>query len=219
MRRVLCALMMTLILLTGCGRGGEEAGYSAEEVALRIRAEYLAMTACNASVDVTADYGQRVYEYSMDLAWKKNGETRLTITAPENIAGITARIQDGKSFLEYDTVSLETGALSGTGLSPIEVVPAALNYILSGYIGECDFETVDERVLLWFCCRDPEAEPGVGTEAAFWFDPDSHALTRVEVMSNGYCVVRCVFREFTIESTKIEGTKNGPSDQANLGGD
>ncbi len=219
MRRVLCALMMTLILLTGCGRGGQETGCSAEELALRIRADYLAMTACNASVDVTADYGQRVYEYSMDLAWEKNGETRLTITAPENIAGITARIQDGKSFLEYDTVSLETGALSGTGLSPIEVVPAALNYIMSGYIGECDFETEDDRVLLWFCCRDPETEPGVGTEAAFWFDPDSHALARVEVMSDGYCVVRCVFREFTIESTKIEGAKDGPSDQANMGGD
>ena len=199
MRRVLCALMMTLVLLTGCSRGEQGTIRSAEELVLSIRTEYLAMTACKASVDVTADYGQRVYEYSMDISWQKDGETRLTITAPENIAGITARIQEGKSFLEYDGVSLETGILSGTGLSPVEVVPATLNYILSGYIGECDFETVDERVMLWFCCRDPESEPGVGTEAAFWFDPDSHALARAEVMSDGYCVIRCVFREFTME--------------------
>ena len=219
MRRVFCALMMTLILLTGCSRGGQETGCSAEELALRIRAEYLAMTACNAAVDVTADYGQRVYEYSMDISWQKDGETRLTITAPENVAGITARIKDGKSFLEYDGVSLETGALSGTGLSPIEVVPAALNYILSGYIAECDFEAVEDRTQLWFCCRDPESEPGVGTEAAFWFDPDSYALVRAEVMSDGYSVVRCVFREFAMETTKIEGTKHEPRDQANLGGD
>jgi len=198
-RRVVCALMMTLILLTGCSGGGQGTERSAEELALNIRTEYLAMTACRASADITADYGQRVYEYSVDVLWQKGGETRLTITAPENIAGITARIQDGNSYLEYDGVSIETGVLSGTGLSPIEVVPAALNYILSGYIGECDFETVDERELLWFCCRDPEAQPGVGTEACFWFDPESHALAQAEILSDGYCVVRCVFREFAME--------------------
>lgn len=199
MRRRICALMMTLVLLTGCSRGGQEANRSAEELALSIRAEYLAMTACAASVDITADYGQRVYEYSMNISWRKGGETQLTITAPENIAGITARIQDGNSYLEYDGASLETGVLSGTGLSPIEVVPAAMNYILSGYIGECDFETVGEKELLWFCCRDPESEPGVGTEAEFWFDPESHALTQAEILSDGYCVIRCVFHEFTKE--------------------
>ena len=199
MRRRICALMMTLVLLTGCSRGGQEANRSAEELALSIRAEYLAMTACAVSVDITADYGQRVYEYSMNISWCKGGETQLTITAPENIAGITARIQDGNSYLEYDGASLETGVLSGTGLSPIEVVPAAMNYILSGYIGECDFETVGEKELLWFCCRDPESEPGVGTEAEFWFDPESHALTQAEILSDGYCVIRCVFHEFTKE--------------------
>lgn len=199
MRKQICALMMTLVLLTGCSRGGQEAGNSAEELALLIRAEYLAMTACSASVDITADYGQRIYEYSMNISWQKGGETRLTVTAPENIAGITARIQDGTSYLEYEGASLETGVLSGTGLSPVEVVPATLNYIRSGYIGECDFETVGEKELLWFCCRDPECEPGIGTEAAFWFDPETHALIQAEILSDGYCVVRCVFREFAKE--------------------
>lgn len=199
MRKRICALMMTLVLLTGCSRGGQGASRSAEELALSIRAEYLAMTACTASVDITADYGQRVYEYSVNISWQKGGETVLTITAPENIAGITAHIQDGNSYLEYDGASLETGLISDAGLSPIEVVPAALNYILSGYIAECDFETVGERELLWFCCRDPECEPGVGTEAAFWFEPETHALTQAEIFSDGYCVVRCVFQEFTKE--------------------
>ena len=199
MRKRICALMMTLVLLTGCSGRGQYAEQSAEELALSIRTEYLAMSVCETTVDITADYGQRVYEYSMEVFWQKNGETRLTVTAPDSIAGITARIRDGNSFLEYDGASMETGVLSGTGLSPIEVVPAALNYILSGYIAECDFETVDERELLWFCCRDPESEPGVGTEAAFWFDPQSHALTQAEILSDGYCVIRCMFQEFTME--------------------
>lgn len=199
MRRIVCALMMTLILLTGCSRREQSSIKSAEELALNIRTEYLAMTVCAGSVDITADYGQRVYEYSMDIRWHKDGETKLTVTAPENIAGITARIQDGNSYLEYSGASLETGVLSGTGLSPIEVVPAVLEYICSGYISASDFETEGDQTLLWFLCADPDCQPGAGIEAAFWFDPDSHALKQAEILSDGYCVVRCVFREFVME--------------------
>lgn len=199
MRRSVCALMMTLLMLSGCSKGGQGTGHSAEELALNIRTEYLAMTACSASVDITADYGQRVYEYSMDISWEKDGETKLTVTAPEDIAGITARIQNGYSYLEYDGASLETGTLSGTGLSPIEVVPAVLGYITSGYIGACDFVAEGESQQLWFICRDPESDPGVGAEASFWFDPESHVPKKAEILFDGYCVIRCVFREFTKE--------------------
>lgn len=38
------------------------------------------------------------------------GETVLTITAPENIAGVTARILEGETALEYDGMRVETGA-------------------------------------------------------------------------------------------------------------
>lgn len=199
MRKRVCALMMTLLLLAGCGGGGSNGGNSAEELALNIRTEYLAMTACAATVDITADYGQRVFEYTLSVSWQKDGETLLTVEAPEEIAGITARIENGSSYLEYDGASLETGLLSAEGLSPMEAVPAVLDYIFSGYIAECDFETVGESQQLWFCCRDPECSPGAGTEAAFWFDADSHALARAEILSDGYTVIQCVFTEFTKE--------------------
>ena len=199
MRKRLCALMMILPLLAGCGGGDNGGGNSAEEAALNIRTEYLAMTACSATVDITADYGQRVYEYTLAVAWQKEGETVLTVLEPENIKGITARVQNGSARLEYDGASLETGMLGAEGLSPMEAVPAVLDYILTGYIAECDFETTEETQQIWFCCRDPERAPGVGTEAAFWFDQSTHALKRAEVLSDGYTVIQCVFTDFTKE--------------------
>ena len=198
MRKRLCALMMTLPLLAGCGRGGN-GGNSADGLALTIRTEYLAMTACSATAEITADYGQRVYEYTLSVSWQKGGETVLTVVEPELIAGITARIRDGSAVLEYDGASLETGLLSGDGLSPMDAVPAMREYILTGYIAECDFEDTEEGRRLWLCCRAPEQSPGTGTEAAFWFDVDSHALTRAEILSDGYTVIRCVFIDFTKE--------------------
>lgn len=199
MRKRLCALMMTLSLLAGCGGGEQGGGASADELALSIRTEYLAMTACAATVDITADYGQRVYEYTMSVSWQKDGETLLTVIAPENIAGITAHIQNGTGYLEFDGASLETGMLTTEGLSPVEVVPVILDYIFSGYIAECDFEAVGESRQLWFCCRDPECSPRTGTEAVFWFDAESHVLSRAEMLSDGYTVIQCDFTDFTKE--------------------
>ena len=199
MRKRLCALMMILPLLSGCSGGERGNGTSADELTLTIRTEYLAMTACSATVDVVADYGQRVYEYTLAVSWQKNGETVLTVVEPEIIAGVTAKIQDGTGYLEFDGASLETGTIFAEGLSPIEAIPAVLNYIFTGYIAECDFETVGETQQLWFCCRDPEASPGTGIEAAFWFDTESHALLCAEVLSEGYTVIQCNFTDFTKE--------------------
>ena len=79
--------MMTLVLLTACG--GTAAGDPAEELALAVRGEYLAMERCAAEVEITADYGQRVYEFLLSAA-VDGEETVLTLREPELAAGITA---------------------------------------------------------------------------------------------------------------------------------
>lgn len=121
--------------------------------------------AAPAQLELTADYGQRVYTYGIDLSWQREGETVLTITAPENVAGITARILEGETALEYDGMRVETGPLDGSGMSPVDAVPVLLDYAEGGYIAACGMETVDEREVLRVDCREPEAaaggEPGV----------------------------------------------------------
>ena len=122
-------MIILCLLLSACGGG--ELGDRSEQLALDIRGDYLAMTACTATAEMTADYGQRVYEYSME------GETVLSITAPENIAGIQARIQNGETALEYDGVRLETGPLNEQGLSPVDALPVLLAAAREGFIAEC----------------------------------------------------------------------------------
>ena len=152
-------LTMTLCLtLTCCGGEG---GSQAEQLALDIRGEYLAMAGCAASMEVTADYGQRVYEFGIDLTWQRKGESVLTLTAPENVAGVTARLAEGETALDYDGVRVETGPLDDTGLSPMSAVPVLLDYAQSGYIAACGIETVEDREVLRVDCRDPEGTPNV----------------------------------------------------------
>lgn len=194
-------LTITLCLtLTCCSREG---GSQAEQLALDIRGEYLTMSGCTATLELTADYGQRVYEYGVDVVWQRKGKSVLTLTAPENIAGVTARLEDGGTALEYDGVRVETGPLDTGGLSPLESVPVLLDYIQSGYIAACGMETQEERALLRVECRDPEAQPGTGRECVLWFDPDTHALLRGELSQDGYTVIQCAFTAFQL----IPGTE------------
>ena len=102
MRKYLICVLMTTLLLASCGQGR---GNEGEELALTIRGEYLAMDGCAARAAVTADYGQRVYRYEMAVA-VSGGETLLTLSAPETVAGLTARIAGEDSRLEFDGLSV-----------------------------------------------------------------------------------------------------------------
>ena len=198
MRKRLCALMMTLILLlTACGGGG---GNEAEEKLAEIRGRYLEMTACSGHADMTADYGQRVYSFGVDFSWQREGETLLTLTAPELVAGVTAHIAAGETALEYDGTMLETGPLDSAGLSPVDVVPALLAYAREGFAAECAMEEAEGTPQkLHVICRDPETEPGLGIEAGLWFDWSTGALLRGEISDSGVTVLQCDIAGFTMD--------------------
>ena len=190
-KRLLCVLMMTL-LLAGCGQTG---GNEAEELALSIRGEYLAMDNCTVQAAITADYGQRVYEYEMAVAVGEE-ETVLTLSAPETVAGLTARLTGEENLLEFDGVSVEPGPLDENGLTPVSAVPALLEAARSGYITACALE--EDGTLLRMDCGNPAGSPGSGTETALWFDASTHALIRGEVSVDGFRVILCEFSQFTM---------------------
>ena len=183
---------MTAFLLAGCGQSGVS---EAEELALTIRGEHLAMDRCAARAAITADYGQRVYQYELSVSVTEE-ETALTLTAPETVAGLTARMTGEENMLEFDGVSVETGPLDGDGLTPVSALPALLETARSGYITACALE--EEGAVLRVDCGDPTSTPGAGTEYVLWFDAATHALTRGEISVDGFRVILCEFSDFTM---------------------
>lgn len=191
MRKCVICVLMTTLLLAGCGQAGAS---EAEELALTVRGEYLAMENCAARASVTADYGQRVYQYEMAVS-VTGEETLLTLSAPETVAGLSARMTGEENLLEFDGVCVETGPLDENGLTPVSAVPALLEAARSGYIAACALE--EEGTLLRVDCGDPADSPGSGTEYALWFDASTHALARGEISVDGFRVILCEFSEFT----------------------
>ena len=195
MRKLLFCVPMMILLLAACG-GGSAGGSEEETLALAIRGEYLEMTSCAATAEITADYGQRVYQYTMSVEASEE-ETALVITAPETVVGITARLKGKDSLLEYDGIAVETGPMNQQGLTPVSAVPALLEETRSGYMRACALE--EDGTLLRMDCGDPEGEPGKGVETTLWFDAETHALARGEIRVDGFRAILCEFTQFTKE--------------------
>ena len=122
---------------------------------------------------------------------------KLTITAPDDVAGITASVEKGQTFLSYDGIRLETGPLNPEGLSPLDAIPALLSAMRTGYIAETGSESMDGQEVLRITCRDSSRGPGEGTETVLWFDKARRTLLFSEIRSDGATVVRCRFSDFT----------------------
>ena len=187
--RLLCVLMMTL-LFTGCGGMG---GSDAEETAVRLRGEYLQSAGCSGTVQLTADYGARVYRYELEFT-QDGEETVLILTQPDSVSGITARLSgESEAVLEYDGAVLETGPLNQEGLTPIGAVPAILEGLREGYLDTCELEEWETGSVLRVLIRDPEQPLGEGSELLVWLDANSGTLLRAELSQAGICVVQCEF--------------------------
>lgn len=193
----LCARMIPLVLLCLCACGGAEEN-EAEQLLQKARGQYLEMTACSGHMELTADYGRRVYDYGVDVRWEKDGETTLTLTAPADVAGTVAHIARGETALEYDGVMLETGPLSDTGLSPVDAVPAILTCLREGFLAECVLEEDEGARLLHLTSRDPEKEPGEGVEMELWLTEETLALARAEISDEGFTVLQCECSDFEL---------------------
>lgn len=190
-KRLLFPPMILLFLLSACGSQG---GSEGEELALTIRGEYLAMDRCDCQAQLTADYGQRVYDFTVSAA-VEGEETTVTILQPEEAAGITARITEEGGALEYEGMSMETGPLDEEGLSPAQALPVLLEAARSDYMAECTLE--EDGSLLRVRCADPTKNPGTGREVTLWFDAESHDLVRGEISADGMRVVRCEITQLT----------------------
>ncbi|MCI8537546.1 MAG: hypothetical protein HFF18_02650 [Oscillospiraceae bacterium] len=179
---------MMILFLPSCGKG--EA--ASDDLALSMRTQYLALTGCEASGEVTADYGERIYRYTAAFAGTGLAG-RMEITAPENIAGTAVRWSEEGTVLEYEGVSLETGELSPDGLSPVDGFPLILECCCRGAILESCRETLDGTDTLRVGLQNPDLPADVNSRVDLWVKPDDFTMIRAEISYSGQTVLTYEF--------------------------
>lgn len=193
-------LMMSLLLLVGCAAGGGGEEPTGEDLALAIQKEFSQMTACTCRVELSADYGDKVFDCAVDVRYDAGG-VELILAEPEIARGVTARIARGETTLSYGDFSLDAGPLTGEGLTPVGAVPALWAQIARGYIAGTRLEEQTLRVTY----RQGENAPGVGLEAEVVFDVQTHAPLTGELFYDGVRVIAAQVSDFQMMGPQDQG--------------
>ena len=183
-RAIASALMMTLLLLPGCG----EREVRLEKSFDAVRQAVTAAQSISFQAELTADWGDNAADYGLSVAYDGQ-QTVQELRSPALLAGIRARSLRGQTSVEYDGAVLGAGPLDGEGLSPMSAVPVIIDALASAYVE-----------LLWWEGEDMAARLYVGEQsvATVWLDGQSLALTGAEIACDGKTVITCRVTDWQI---------------------
>ena len=87
--------------------------------ALDFRTALLQSGGCAFTAEVTADYGEQVYRFTMDCTWSPDGGAALTLTAPQTLEGIRAEVSADGARVVYEDTAVGFESLAGGRLAPM----------------------------------------------------------------------------------------------------
>lgn len=129
MRRLLAMILGLCMLLVGCSpeEGGVESG-------MRLRDRMLACKSCEFTADLTVDFGENQYSFTLGCKAKNDGTVEFTVVSPETIAGISGRIDNRLGALSFDETVLAFPLIADGEIAPITAPWLFWKALLGGYI-------------------------------------------------------------------------------------
>ena len=121
-----CVLAVLVAFLAGCGHSSQEL-----ERGLELRSRLQKAASSSFEAEITADYGEKIYTFSMLCEGKNNGDLLFTVTKPETIAG---RFDCEGGALTFDEHALHLGLLADGQTTPVAAPWIVYKSILGGYL-------------------------------------------------------------------------------------
>lgn len=187
MRRSL-VIVLTLMLLCSCSSKNNQT----DDLALKFRADMLAAKSCTMTASITADYGDTEYDYDLGYTHCMNGDCELKVIGPALIAGLTAKLTDGGSSLEFDNVSLYSGKING--VNPLTSLHETMTAWESGYISQTGFEKLDDTDTLYMSVLTGSGDSEL--EYRSWFNEDTLTPIKAEIYSGEKAIILIEFTDF-----------------------
>ncbi len=179
-------LLMVALTFTGCSREHREM-----EEALHFRSALLQAQGCSFQTEITADYGEVLYEFSMDCRADRHGTVSFSVTGPETIAGITGTVSETKGELTFDDTALQFELMAEGTLSPVSAPWLLIRTLRSG----CITSVCEEEDLLRLTIDDSFEEDALQLD--IWVAQDDRPI-RAEVLYDGRRILSLDIRNFEI---------------------
>ena len=135
-------LLVCVGLLIGCAKKND-----AMDDALVLRSAIMGAKCCSFSLEITADYGDGIYEFAMDCISDSQGNVNFAVTYPQTIAGITGSITADGGKLTFDDTALYIPMLTDDQITPVSAPWILMRTLLGGCITSCAQGriTIDDR--------------------------------------------------------------------------
>ncbi len=183
-------LLPVLVLLTGCG----EKASGQLETAMNFRSTLLAANGCSFTGKITADYGNHVWEFTVDCDTDGEGNLTFEVVEPEAIAGITGTVEARGGALTFDGKALGFGLLAENRVSPASCPYMVARSWCTGFISSagCDDSGLRMTVETTF----EECPLTVDT----WLDPEKGVPIFSEVCYNRERILWMSISEFEFDT-------------------
>jgi hypothetical protein len=185
--RIIPIAAAALALLVSCSQRA-----ALEDLEANIRDSLRGAEGIEATANITADYGDDVFDFTVKYIGTADMGT-VEILEPDIVAGVVAKVTFPECYLEYDGASVESGPLTGDGLSPVQALPVLLGQWTDGYAEIMSSERVGSADALAIETRITDT-----ASQKTWFNSETLLPVRSEIYDMGKMVVSC-----TVESILI----------------
>ena len=142
MKRVF-TLLLLMVVLVGCSRSSD-----CLDRAMDLRERLLKANGISFEAEISADYGKKMYEFSMNCSVGQDGALNFTVTEPETIRGISGVISGSGGQLTFDDTALAFDLLADGEVSPISAPWLLIQTLKGGYISTCGMDGDDLRITI-----------------------------------------------------------------------
>ena len=152
----------------------------------------LLSSGCSFDADITADYGDEVYNFSVTCEGDSDGNLGFTVTAPESIGGITGIIDQTCGKLTFDDTAVTFPLLADGQLSPVSAPWILLKTLRSGYLTAAGMEGEDLRLTI----DDSYEEDALGLDV--WLNGENQPI-RADILYDGCRILAMKVSNFQIQ--------------------
>ena len=183
LKRISLILTLFLALFISCAAPAESAS--------RISDTYKSLDSAEYTVVLTSSFPTKELSHTLEYAYKKEGDSLITVLSPPEAEGISLKINGDDSKLSFQDTALETGELDKNGLSPFSALPALISSWQEGNFMETDnAKMFNSDAYLVISQKSNEASV---VEYRTWFSKDKLLPLYSEIFSDGNRVIQCKF--------------------------
>ena len=142
------------------------------------------------SADITADFGQYFYDFSLSCTAYPAGHMLFEVTGPESIAGISGKLTADNGYLQFDDTALSFPLLAEGELSPVSAPWILVNTLRAGYLVSVGDEGEQYRLTY----HDTYAAESLQVDV--WVNRNNIPV-RAEFFWKGTLVLSLVINDFT----------------------